>query len=314
MPVILKMLRLPNLLIVILSQILIRYYIILPHLQKMELQPALQVPDFLLLVLATVLITAGGYFINDYFDVEADRINKPKRYLVGRDISRGLVMIMYYALNAAAIAIGIYLAFRLGSFQVALIFPLVIIMLWYYSSKYKRSMLWGNTVVAILSGFVIYIVWLFEVFAMIRGGGELGVTSMEVFNTLRWFIWGFTSFAFYTTLIREIMKDTEDMKGDAKTGARTLPLVIGVKNTRVILFVLVLIGITALAYAQYLLSLKGFVWAFWYLLFSVQVLLIYNLILLVRAKESRYFRLMGRLMKVIMLAGIISMQFIHFDL
>ncbi|MCF8233268.1 MAG: geranylgeranylglycerol-phosphate geranylgeranyltransferase [Bacteroidales bacterium] len=314
MPLILKMLRLPNLLIVILSQILIRYYIILPYLQRMELQPALQTSDFLLLVLATVLITAAGYFINDYFDVEADRINKPKKYLVGRDISRGLVMIMYYALNTAAIAIGIYLAFRLESFQVALIFPLVIIMLWYYSSKYKRSMLWGNIVVAILSGFVIYIVWLFEVFGMIRGGGELSINSIEIFNTLRWFIWGFTFFAFYTTLIREIMKDTEDMAGDAKTGARTLPLFIGVKNTRAILFVLGLIGMAILAYAQYLLSLKGFILAFWYLLFSVQILLIVNLILLVRAKESRNFHLPGTLMKVIMLAGIISMQFIYFDL
>ncbi len=268
--------------------------------------------NFLILVVVTVLIAAAGYIINDYYDIEIDRINKPQKNLIGRDISTMTARIMYYALNIIAIGLGFYLALRVSSFQLGFVFVIIIIMLWYYSSRYKRMIFWGNLVVGILSGFVVFVVWLFEFFALRADPGKF-IEAIKGLATIKYFIWGFSFFAFITSIIREMIKDIQDMEGDERTGCRTIPIAIGFQNTKFIILGVIIISMAVLGYAQYLLFKEGFEWACWYLLITVQLLHIYVIVKMFSAREAKKFSFLSSLMKVIMVAGIISMQLIYFD-
>ena len=84
---ILRLVRYKNLLIVILTQYLIRYCIIKPMLEVNNMDLQFSNFNFLLLVIATVLITAGGYVINDYFDTKTDRVNRPDNMVIGTKIN-----------------------------------------------------------------------------------------------------------------------------------------------------------------------------------------------------------------------------------
>lgn len=310
---IIKLIRIPNLLIIILSQVLLRFYIISPIMKAQGVDPALSSLNFAILVFIFVLMAGAGYIINDYFDVEIDRINKPGRMIIGHKVRFFTAKLIYGILNVIAIALGFYLAFQVNSFQLGLVFVVIIIMLWYYSSRYKRMLIWGNLVIALILGFTVFAVWLFEFFALRMKSFDF-IEAYDAIRLIQYFIWGFTFFAFITTLIREMIKDIEDIEGDSKTGCNTLPIAIGIPGAKIVISVVIILAIGSLAYGQFLLYEGGFVWAFWYLLITVQVILIYVFIRLIISKEKRDFSLLGNLVKVAMLAGIISMQLIYFDI
>lgn len=312
MPAIIKMLRIPNLLIIALTMVLVRLYIIAPLLEIEDVGLIFGGWNFAILVFIMVLIAAAGYLINDFFDVEADRINKTSKPLVGRDISKGLLFLLYYIFNAIAIGLGIYLALEVNTLQLGLIFPMLAIMLWYYSAKYQRTILWGNIVVSIVTGLTVFVVWLFEFFAL-RAKPDIFVDAYDSIGIINYFIWGFTYFAFITTLIREVLKDMQDMEGDTRTGSNTLPVAIGIKNTKWVVYFVLFISIATLAFGQYLLYSQGFQWACWYFLATVQLLQIFVFIKLFNSHQFSDFGFLSNVMKVVMLAGIISMQLIFID-
>ena len=136
--------RLPNLAIIILTQYLLGYGIIRPVMMMQNVEPPLGHINFLILVLTTVLIAAGGYMINDHFDVNTDRRNKPGKNMLEENISVRTALRVYYIINGIAILAGFYLAYLAGSFQLGLIFPAIIGLLWFYSSRYQRMPFWGN--------------------------------------------------------------------------------------------------------------------------------------------------------------------------
>ncbi len=158
---------LPNLAIIILTQYLLGYGIIRPLMLLQNVEPPLGHLNFLILVLITVLIAAGGYIINDHFDVNTDRKNKPGKNMLEGMISVRAALSVYYIINGIAILAGFYLAYAAGSFQIGLIFPAIIGFLWFYSSRYQRMPFWGNLIVAILSAMVVLMVWLFEFFMLV---------------------------------------------------------------------------------------------------------------------------------------------------
>jgi 4-hydroxybenzoate polyprenyltransferase len=307
-----KLIRWPNLLIIVLIQVMLRYFIISPVLAFSSIKPAMSTLDFFLLVLATVLISAAGYIINDIFDVDTDRINKPNKNVVGKKISFDLAKKIYYVLNFVAVVLGFYLAFRVGAIQLGLIFLIIIIMLHYYSSKYQMVVLWGNLVVALLSGFTVYIVWLFEFFALRNQSSEF-LSAYNSMGLISVFVWAYFGFAFLTTFIREIVKDIEDVKGDMKVGFRTLPAVFGIPVSKTLALIISGLSIVALACAQYFLYEKGFTSATWYLAVTVQLIFLYFFYQLVRARNPIDYKFLSSAMKIIMVAGIISMQLIYLD-
>ncbi|WP_268036460.1 geranylgeranylglycerol-phosphate geranylgeranyltransferase [Algoriphagus sp. PAP.12] len=198
-----------NLLLVAFTQLMTTYFLV-----KTTNSGAPVLEDFrlYLLILATVMITAAGYMINDYYDVKIDYVNKPHEVVVGKGIKRRVVIVLHSILNFSAIALGLIVSPKIGLINFFAAF-----LLWFYSNRLKREPFIGNLTVAFLTGLSVYII------AFYFQKNELLVLTYAIF-------------AFFLNLIREIIKDIEDRHGDRKHGCRTLPIVIGFRKTKQVIF------------------------------------------------------------------------------
>ncbi len=308
--VLMRLVRWPNLLIIILTQALLQFSVIIPLADVSESAYHFSFQNYILLSLATVLIAASGYIINDYFDVEIDRINKPEQIIIGKNINRKQSLWIYRILNIAGITAGILLAYRVEALNLGLIFPLAAGLLWMYSAQYKRRFLVGNLVVAALSALPVLLVWLFDYFAV----KSRSINSLPLTSIIHFTVWFYTGFAFLLTLVREMIKDIQDMHGDNTAGCQTLPLVLGVRNTKKIIQVSTALTMVLLAFGQYLSLRKELEIIFWYYLITVQVLLGYLWVNIRKSSTSADYRFAGNLAKIIMLAGILGMQLFMLEL
>lgn len=301
-----RLIRLENLMMVLFTMILTRYALILPIGYSGDLEMLAPLTDFALLAISTLLITAGGYIINDYFDVRIDRINHPEKMTIYRFVTPQRAIKVHMILNGLAIAIGFYLAWRIKSLSFGFIFPFVSGLLWFYSAKYKRIFFIGNLIVAFLSAFVIMIVWLFEYFHL-RLHPEFFSVTIPRMNIVTWIILAYALFAFLVTIIREIIKDMEDVEGDRKFDCRTIPIVLGIAMGRYILVAVALSTMVLLAYGQWILWRMGMPITVIYFLLAIQIPSIYMIISIFKAEKQEHFRFISRICKLIMVAGILSM-------
>jgi 4-hydroxybenzoate polyprenyltransferase len=287
----------------------LRYCVVLPFLYSDAPGSISPWPLFLILIAATVLIAIGGYVINDYFDVKIDSINRPGKLVVNKLISGHTAIKLHMILNGIAILLGFYLAWQIKVISFGLVFPFISGLLWIYSAKYKRMLFWGNFIVSGLSAFVILIVWLFEFFWLRMNA----VQFVDVINDMSWVtrvFLGYASFAFLVSMVREIIKDMEDADGDAVVGCKTLPLVLGIKYTKIIVGAILLVTIFLLGYAQIILYRLSLNMLFWYFMFTVQSGAVYLLVKLFFAREKEDYHYLSSLCKMIMVAGILSMELI----
>lgn len=235
-----------------------------------------------LLVVSTVLIAAGGYSINDYYDIKIDLINKPDRVVVGKVLSRRVVLLLHSVLSLTGTAIGFLLSWQLGVVNFISAF-----LLWLYSNALKRLPFVGNFAVAVLTGLAVIVVnlllppWL----------ATVGVYAM---------------FAFFMTLIREIIKDIEDLKGDNTFGCRTLPIIWGVRSTKVFVYFLILVFAVVVVVIHQLITPLPTLFFLTFLVVPMSILVGW----LVRADTRRDFTLLSQFCKLIMLAGLFSMAFL----
>jgi 4-hydroxybenzoate polyprenyltransferase len=309
----LKLVRWQNLIIVILTMVLMRYAILEPLLSKInltifggfgkELPMELQFPwyEFALLVVATVFITAGGYVINDYFDIKTDLINRGK-VIVGTKIPRREAMMWHNILNIIGVASGFYISWKSGYFWLGTLFLIVSGLLYFYSASYKRQFLIGNIIVAFLTAMVPMLVVVFEWPALYKYY-EVNAIAMPDLKILFYWIGGFALFAFLTTLTREVIKDIEDFEGDKAYGRNTVPVVIGIRASKVVSVILILITIILL----YL------VWYFFindritliYLSLAIVLPLLIAICQVIRSHEKQLFHRASNLIKLVMLSGIL---------
>lgn len=281
---------------------IVRYGIILRFIgESPEMQNTTQ-GVFILMSMATILIAAAGYIINDFYDLKIDLLNKPSQMVLGRVMSTTRGIVLYIALNAAGLAAGLAASLKTGQPSLFLIFLLTASLLWYYSVFLKRYMLWGNLAVASLTALAVIMPLVFEFYLLLENPEEWA----QLFRSFRLatrLTLAMALFAFLLTFIREILKDAEDMKGDAAENCRTLPLVLGWPRTRDILSGLILLTIVLLGIAQYYLSQSGFRWAFfWY--FVPQFLLIHLFSKLPVEPRPERLASATRIAKGIMLAGV----------
>jgi len=306
---ILRLVRLPNLLIIAFTQYAMRYLIMEPLLPSSSFELQFGDFQFALLVFSTMLIAAGGYIINDYFDTQADLINKPRRVVVGVTIHRRIALILHAVMNIMGVGIGIYLSFYIKLPTLSMVFLIATGLLWFYSTNYKRQFLVGNLAVSILTGLVPLMVILFEIPLLNRTYGEIMLRNDVSFGYLVAWVGAFSFFAFVTTLIREVIKDAEDFEGDNAYGMKTVPIVLGTFWTRMVLLLMIVGTLGVLVY----LLLK-------YIVFSVDPLdyisLIYFALFLalpltaltiqvMLARDKRAYRRASLLIKLVMLAGIL---------
>ncbi len=299
----LKLIRIHNILIMAVTLYAIRWAVIFPILKHHN--STLQFSDFnfLLLVLSVCFIAAGGYVINDYFDRKTDRINNPKSVIVGTKINRRFAIILHVVLSFTGVFIGVLVSVKTGHWKYGLIFFFISVILWYYSTSYKRKFLIGNIVISIFTAFVPFIVVLYEIPDFYK------IDKQSSTIHIIYIVLGFAFFAFITSMIREIVKDIEDAEGDAKIGCKTMPIVIGTNAAKYIAVLLVLITSISivLVYTQYLSKLYLLIndnITKWHVLVLATLLLILTWLIL-KAKGKKDFHVASILVKVIMLVGML---------
>jgi len=307
---ILRLIRLPNLLIVAATQYFMRYFIIEPMLAVNNFNLQLDAINFNILVLATVLITAGGYVINDYFDTKTDFFNRPERVIVGKSIKRRTAIIMHVTLNILGIFLGLYLSYKIGYWELGIIFMMVSGILWFYSTTYKRQLVVGNLIVALLTAFVPFIVVIYEIPPLISEYREILREYGVGFSYIFAWIGGFSLFAFMLTLVREIVKDIEDFEGDKAFGRNTIPVVIGTANTKYIITALILITLASLSLV-YMTFLKD-IYSLFYLFFTIIIPLLHVIYGTWKADGQKQYHRLSTILKAIMVLGVCYAPLVKF--
>jgi 4-hydroxybenzoate polyprenyltransferase len=235
----LKLIRLPNLLIIALVQYVMRYFIIQPILGINRIKLQLSDIDFAMLVLATIFMAAAGYIINDYFDTKADRFNK-KDVIVGRKITRRIALAMHQVFTAISILLGGYISYKVGHWQFVFIFFMAGGLLWFYSTSYKYYFLLGSFLMAMVVAVVPLLVVIYEIPPLNKTYADVLLASKTNFNYLLYWVGAFSFFAFFGVLIGQFIRDILSLKGDREIQRQSLPVVIGLKWTKVIIVMLIL--------------------------------------------------------------------------
>lgn len=292
----LKLIRYKNLLMIASTLLVLRYGFL--ELQNIPL--ALNNWQFAILILATLCIAAGGYVINDIFDCETDQINKPNEVQIGSVFSENLAYYIYASLNIVGVGIGFYLSNIIEKPMFSSIFIVISILLYIYSSSFKQSLLIGNIIVSALVAFVIILVGIFDLQPMITP------ENRPILATFFKILLDYALFAFILNLIREIVKDLEDTKGDYNMGMNTLPIALGIERTAKIVSVLSLIPSLLLFYYTYKYYFNNnlYISAFYSFAFLISPL-VYFTVKSSSAKKKKDFKHLSSVLKLVMLLGII---------
>lgn len=224
-----RLLRWKNLLVIALTQMGLYYRCF----KNLEGNVGLQPFDFYLLIVCTLCIAAGGFIINDIFDMQADGINRPLyRPLTSRAISIQSATNGYYLITGAGSLIAMYLSMHNRFFYSFLLYPLSVYLFWIYSDRLKATVLWGNIFVSVfIAGVILLLPYTFSD----------GMQWLQVNDPVRYFrIWKMiitlSVFAFLSNMFREIVKDMEDILGDQISGYKTTAVVFGLDRCRMLLF------------------------------------------------------------------------------
>ncbi len=304
----LRLVRWPNLLFILLAESLFHFCIYKPLYSNIELTVDY---TFYFIVLTSICIAAAGYIINDYFDVNIDQVNKPESVVVGSYISRRWVIFWHLVLSIG----GIYASLIVFPFQQYLHIHFsnlaTILILWFYSTNFKRDFLVGNVVIAVLTAWTIGVVY-FSKFTLLQllHPTQMRSTDLKFLKLMLLY----SSFAFIITLIREALKDMEDMGGDEKFGCKTMPIAWGLQTTKVYVAVWLMVLILVLTIIQ----LYAIPFGWWipiaYAVLTIIAPLIYVLFHLKQAYSKADFNRLSNLIKLAMLMGILSMGFFYFVL
>lgn len=270
----LRLTRFGNLLIIGFAQTATAFFLVGSH--------SWQTFSLWLLSSSTIIIAAAGYIINDYYDIKIDYINKPERVVIGKIIPRRFAILFHTLFSVSGIAIGFYLSWQIGVIHFFSAF-----MLWLYSNSLKRLPLIGNVVIAFLTSLSVFIIAVYY---------KTNINLILIYAL----------FAFFISLVREVVKDMEDLKGDITFGCKTLPILWGIRKTKFFLYtVLVVFVLIVLVLDSYFTILPSV-----YFMSFLFLPLAWFALRLHRADTVKDFRWLSNLSKMIMLLGIISMLFL----
>ena len=265
--------------------------------------------EFALLVFSTIMIAAAGNIINDYFDVKADRINKPERLIIGKFVRRRIAIFTHWVINFFAFTIAFYLSWKLDTFWYLFIHLFSINLLWYYSMYLKRKFIIGNVLIAILTALVPIIVGVYfhsiQNTPLSKFDQNLAPFPIETsLNFILLISFYMSGFAFALNLAREIVKDMEDVEGDKKLNAKTLPIVLGYTKSKVIS---ALVLCTSMVGASISFTFfKPIELKIFFPIIISALFVLTCLLLLPRAKTKPQLKVINDLIKLAMIAGLIS--------
>ena len=298
---ILHLIRYKNLLMVFLSMFLTKYFLIESFISS----PLLSDIDFIILTISILLITMGGYLINDIYDIESDKINKPDKVYITTIISIKNGQFLYFLTSITGLILGLYLSVNKNLNHLSGYFIVTVIILFVYTKILKKLPLIGNVIVALLVSLPIFLVYEFD---------HSMISIKDIFDNLflSIIIFFYLLFAFLTTLIREIIKDLQDIKGDNKLKLKTLPIMIGKKRT--INFLIFLSFLLQLLLLLVLIdSFKNDQYLILFFLITLSLLVAYLIYKLRVPFKNNHYQLLSSLMKIIMLVGVLSMTVFKFN-
>lgn len=297
---VLSITRAGNLMIICLIFLLVRHTIILPFLGAEASESSLSNTQFLLLMLSTVLIASGGYVINDIFDTGTDQINRPESNKVGNGISLFTSRILYFTLTISGLIAAVLFGESTGVKYAVLVIGICAGLLYFYSSSYKNMLLLGNIVISLLAGLSVMITVLFD-------RNAVGTDSVMTVTA------AYSVFAFLITLNREIIKDCEDLEGDIRFSASTLPAFAGTSAAKITASVIAVLTAGGIFYIQILQQQWQSPIPFAYVVCFIQLPLIWLAASTLRSQHKTDFSKNSKLSKLIMLTGTLSMVVFHFS-
>jgi 4-hydroxybenzoate polyprenyltransferase len=303
----LRLVRSLNLFFIVLTQVLF-YYCVLPfsfrsveYTPKLFLQPSL----FWILCASSLFIAAAGYIINDYFDLNIDQVNKPEKLVVDAIIKRRWAILWHWTMSFIGVILSFYISWKLNNWVIGIANAGCVFLLMLYSSTFKKKLLIGNFIISILTAWVVLVLFLAEWDLNRVTAGPVAIAMGRLFKLAV----VYSGFAFIISLVREVVKDIEDMAGDARYNCKTLPIVWGVNVAKMFSAVWLAVLLAAIIILQF--YVMQFRW--WYsILYSVVLIivpLIWIIVRLYRANNKTDFHLLSNAIKLVMLTGVLSMLF-----
>lgn len=268
-----------NILILVIAQYLTSMFILAP---EQPLGDVLFDANLFFLVLSTASVVAAGYIINNFYDSEKDFINRPQKTMLDRFVSQRTKLSVYFILNLAGIFFASYVSFRAVVF-----FSVYIFMIWFYSHRLKKILFLNNLVASVLT-----ITPFFAVFVYYKN-----------FESV---IFVHATFLYLIIVMRELVKDLENMKGDIVQGNKTIPIVYGERLSKALLIVLALFS-----YLPVFLLISYFeIGQMDIFFYGVLILLILFLLILYFSKARWQYLLLHNILKFIIVAGVFSILLI----
>jgi len=299
----LKLIRWKNLVMLGLIQLLFKYI----YFETFNVDTALNTLDFLILMVATLSIAAAGYILNDVYDIKVDKINKPNKVLVTRKISVARANQAYNLLNGIGLLCGLYVAYRVDKLSFVAIFVITIMLLKVYNSGLKKRPFIGNLLISVMVSVSILIVGVFDLIPE--------VTEDNIIKQYRAFrvLLDYAVFAFMFMVLREIVKDIEDVNGDRLERMKTLPIILGRRRAKNLVFVLSFIPLILITFYSFQnFSQLPFILA--YMLLAVTMPLLYFMTKIIYAKYKKDYIFASKLLKWIMLLGMLSIVLISISI
>ncbi len=303
LPAFLKLIRWPNIIFIGLTQCLF-FYCILPFVYKGMQEISLSTNIFWLLVTASFCIAAAGYIINDYFDINIDLVNKPSKLIIEKYIKRRWAIVLHLCLSFIGFLISCYVGYKLRNIYIPFFNLLSIAALWFYSTTFKKKLLIGNVVISLLTAWVILVITVAEY----KLNRTVDVNTFVLPRLLK-VSFLYAGFAFIISLIREVIKDMEDIQGDVKYGCETMPIVWGIPVSKVFAAVWLVVLAGGVAILQFYVLQLGWWLSAVYCILLIIIPLVWILQQLYRAQVASDFRKLSKAIKIVMLTGIISMIF-----
>lgn len=296
-----RLVRLPNLLIVALTEWLLYDQLLVPAYQSHSLEPMLNIQQLFMLILAIIFVTGAGYIINDILDLPIDKINKPDRVIVNRFISEQMAYVIYFSFLLLGFLSSELLAFTTDKQYLLWMYPLATMGLYAYSYYFKKRPLTGNIIISLYCAGVAGLLWLAEITHL----NALNEIAPQTAGEVTFILTLYMCFAFLSTLFREIIKDMEDVRGDNRFRVHTLPVVWGLKTSKRLASIIGLGLLITIVYTVFRLSLFGKWLLMAFVLLLIVVPLIWTLIGLQSAVNQRHFHRLSGLAKIVMVSGII---------
>ena len=284
-----------NLLMILLIQLLLKYILF----EKFNLTLSLDNFHFALLVLSTILIALAGYIINDINDIKADKINKPLKVFAGKLLSMQKADTLFLIFNFVGLLLGYYISYSLDKISFFAIFIIASLLSYLYSIKLKKMVFTKNLIVSFLVFLGIFIVGLYDIVPSTSAYNNQG--QLDVFNL----VLKISVFAFLLTLLREIVKDIEDVEGDKKAGIKSLPIVLSIHKTKIIIYGIAILTLASIDYFAINLYKSNTI-ASLYLLIVVSLPLLYFMVKLYGSKSKLEFHKLSKLLKIIMILGMLT--------